>query len=182
VRGLVQANTTQGEVIRRVLNQIQLGWPKLRNADNQDQGYNTGAELLTLTDSDTDTWIDHWTNTLFKAYDTPPGNSSISGMPGWSCFADMLPDLSTNALNQHMVQPLPAVGQHDYLEDVMRGIVDKVSFRQNIFVIIVAAQTLSPASTDTHPITLADQRAAVTVIRDAYTGKWLIHSWVWLTE
>ena len=99
----------------------------------------------------------------------------------------MLPDLSTNALlNSVGPAPVQAAGDspgvYDYLEDVMRGLIDKVSFRQNIFVVVVAAQTLSPASTDEHPIVLADQRAAVTVIRDAFTGRWAIHDWTWLTE
>jgi len=70
----------------------------------------------------------------------------------------------------------------DDTEAALRGLIDKVSFRQNIFVIIVAAQTLSPASSESHPIVLSDQRAAVTVIRDAYTGRWTVHSWQWLTE
>ena len=100
----------------------------------------------------------------------------------------MLPELSTNAMT-HLSLDFASKKesgnryyQHDYIEDVMRGIVDKVSFRQNIYVIIVAAQTLSPASTTDSPVVLAEQRAAVTVIRDAYTGRWMIHSWVWLTE
>ena len=46
----------------------------------------------------------------------------------------------------------------------------------------MAAQALSPASTQNRPVVLADQRAAVTVIRDAYTGRWTIHAWHWLTE
>jgi hypothetical protein len=47
---------------------------------------------------------------------------------------------------------------------------------------VIAAQTLSPASTPSRPVVLADQRAAVTVIRDAFTGRWTIHDWRWLTE
>jgi len=32
------------------------------------------------------------------------------------------------------------------------------------------------------PLILADQRALVTVIRDAWSGRWIIHDWKWLTE
>ena len=48
---------------------------------------------------------------------------------------------------QDIAHALSAVVQvhslHDYAEDVVRGLIDKVSFRQNIFVIVVAAQALS---------------------------------------
>jgi len=179
-RGLVQANTTHGEVIRRVLNQTTLGWPT-------STGYSDDA-IIKLGDSTSEDWVAHWTNTLLRAYDTGSSGAVFenSGLPGWSSFADMLPDLSTNALI-YSVKPLPdqvspGPGVYDYLEDVMRGIIDKVSFRQNIYVVVIAAQTLSPASTDEHPIVLADQRAAVTVIRDAFTGRWMIANWTWLTE
>lgn len=181
-RGLVQANTTHSEVIRRVLNQTPIGWP-----GNLTGEYTKGT--LGLTDSDTGAWIAHWTNTLLRAHDTASSDEKFenSGLAGWASFADMLPDLSTNALVQGTLNQLPAQvssgpGVYDYLEDVMRGIIDKVSFRQNIFVVVIAAQTLSPVSTDENPIVLADQRAAVTVIRDAYTGRWMISSWTWLTE
>jgi len=178
-RGLVQANVTRSEVIQRVLNQIPLGWPK-------DNSYSKG--IIELNDSTSKAWVDHWTNTLLRAYDTGSFGTEFenSGLAGWTSFADMLPDLSTNALIQ-TIDPLPVgadsgPGIYDYTEDVMRGIIDKVSFRQNIYVVVIAAQTLSPASTDENPIILADQRAAVTVIRDAFTGRWMIYSWTWLTE
>jgi hypothetical protein len=183
-RGLVQANTTHSEVIRRVLNRIAIGWPT-------DTGGKTSGDRFGMDSAQTQPWINHWTNTLLRAYaDSSTPVFENSGLAGWTCFADMLPDLSTNALTQKELPQLPAkvneVGPktsvYDYLEDVMRGIIDKVSFRQNIYVVVIAAQTLSPASTDEHPIVLADQRAAVTVIRDAFTGRWMIANWTWLTE
>jgi hypothetical protein len=63
------------------------------------------------------------------------------------------------------------------IEDLVRSLPDRVTFRQNIFVVIVAAQRLSPTG---KPI--ADQRAAATVVRDAYTGGWFVHDWYWLND
>ena len=179
MRGLVQANTPYPNVIRKLIENTPYGWT------------NTFAQtehLFQLSDGQgLSEMIKDWTNTLFRTAEYGyPDDGALNGRPGWRCFADMLPDLATNAIhtaeNALSKQETDPFYRHDYIEDVMRGIVDKVSFRQNIYVVIVAAQTLSPASTEANPIVLADQRAAVTVIRDAYTGRWLIHSWVWLTE
>lgn len=170
-RGLVQANTQQRPVIQTLLSDIHIGWT------NNFTGTIDPSRWIRLTEKPER--VDGWADVYADALTNAPYSM------GWRSYADMLPSLSTNRVltMENVWGGIDASSPaHDYTEDVMRGIVDKVSFRQNIFVIIVAAQTLSPASTDTHPITLAEQRAAVTVIRDAYTGKWLVHSWVWLTE
>ena len=168
MRGLVQANTQQRPVVQTLLSDVKVGWTNKVTTGID----NSGCESLYATPGRVEKWADVYADALT--------NSPYS--MGWRSYADMLPNLSTNHELEvsgiwNSLHPM-----HDYTEDVLRGLIDKVSFRQNIFVIVVAVQALSPASTVTHPITLADQRAAVTVIRDAYTGKWLIHSWVWLTE
>lgn len=187
--GLIQANTTYRDAIRAILRDTPMGWTNgLETTDAS-----ATQHRFSLDDaSGLDVVAVAWSNTLAKTssygfnWDT-----DVNGLPGWACFAEMLPDLSTN-LTAHcgtVVDAFAVDGQsnddyyrHDYVEDVMRGIVDKVSFRQNIFVVIVAAQTLSPLSTEQNPVVLADQRAAVTVIRDAFTGRWSIFNWTWLTE
>jgi len=63
------------------------------------------------------------------------------------------------------------------IEDLLRGIARQATFRQNLLVILVAAQRLSPRGHVT-----ADLRAAVTVIRDAYTGHWAVQDWCPLDE
>ena len=167
MRGLVQANTLQRPVLQTLLSDVTVGWT---NSIDTAQG----LHLLRDLDSKLDGWSDIYTDALINT----PHNM------GWRSFADMLPNLSTNELlhTKNVWSGSALHPMHDYTEDVMRGLVDKVSFRQNIFVIIVAAQALSPASTETRPTVLSDQRAAVSVIRDAYTGRWVIHSWQWLTE
>ncbi len=65
----------------------------------------------------------------------------------------------------------------DFKEEMIRGLSERISFRQNLFVIIVAGQTLTPAGR-----VAADQRAVATVAADYFTGQWHILNWHWLTE
>lgn len=170
-RGLVQANTPHAPVVQALLADIPVGWTNLLQGGSTDT---SGWKTLHSTPDRVESLSDVYLNALTEA----PYSM------GWRSFADMLPSVSTNKIltQQSVWSDTNLHPMHDYTEDVLRGLADKVSFRQNIFVIVVAAQTLSPASTTTRPIVLADQRAAVTVIRDAYTGRWVIHSWVWLTD
>jgi len=164
-RGLVQANTIHPSVAETLFSFGTLGWTNAISADF----------LSDLSDaSDLSDWSDAYLDALT--------NTQPAGI-GWRSFADMLPAISTNQLLRSTFEPpVNDAPAHDWVEDALRHLPDRVSFRQNIFVIIVAAQALSPASTPSRPVVLADQRAAVTVIRDAYTGRWGIHSWTWLTE
>ena len=162
-RGLVQANTTLHPTLDILFSDIQLGWTNHFASETQrlDSNHKWG-EL----------WRNALTNTPFNT--------------GWRCFADMLPDLSTNEMHRNdnlWGNTKPPHSSHNYTEDVIRGVIDKISFRQNIFVIILAAQTLAPGSTESsNPTVLAEQRAAVTVIRDAYSGNWTIANWRKLTQ
>ncbi|NLC81874.1 MAG: hypothetical protein GX748_11900, partial [Lentisphaerae bacterium] len=165
MRGLVQANTEHPAVIETLFSFGTLGWTN-------------ATDTSFLSDlSDLSDWSDAYLDALTN---TPP-----VGM-GWRSFADMLPAISTNRTNPvaegTFTRPAGVTPElaHDWVEDAVRHLPDHVSFRQNIFVIIVAAQTLSPVSTPSRPVVLADQRAAITVIRDAFTGRWVIYTWRWL--
>ncbi len=100
-----------------------------------------------------------WTN-------ADPGSS-------WNTFEELLPAIAST---------LSATNDPQQVEDLLRGVADQTTFRQNLYVIIVAAQRLSPPIGTAAQRVLADQRAAITVIRDAYTGRWAIHDWCPLTE
>jgi hypothetical protein len=86
----------------------------------------------------------------------------------------MIPDLmkSISEMGQSETGQIP---DKAFIEELVRPLPERVTFRQNIFVIIMAAQRLTPARHRT-----AEQRAAAVVIRDAYTGSWFIHDWFWL--
>jgi hypothetical protein len=91
----------------------------------------------------------------------------------WNTFEELLPAIAST---------LSATNDPQQVEDLLRGVADQTTFRQNLYVIIVAAQRLSPPIGTAAQRVLADQRAAITVIRDAYTGRWAIHDWCPLTE
>lgn len=170
-RGLVQANTQHPPSVKALLADIRTGWTNtLESGTVEDSGWAPVFNTPDLTENLADVYLDALASAPYSM--------------GWRSYADMLPSVSTNKLltQQSVWSGTDFHPMHDYTEDILRGLADKVSFRQNIFVIVIAAQTLSPASTDKRPVVLADQRAAVTVIRDAYTGRWAIHSWIWLTE
>jgi hypothetical protein len=65
----------------------------------------------------------------------------------------------------------------DTKEDLLRDLAERISFRQQIFMVVMAARTATPSGRVT-----ADQRAVALVIRDAYTGRWKLHSWERLTR
>ncbi len=104
----------------------------------------------------------------------------------WNTFAELLPAFAA-ALGEEMGEPTDdaeAVFYDDrklpralLIEDLLRWLPEQVTFRQNLYVILVAAQRLVPSGRAT-----ADQRAAIIVIRDAYTGRWSIHDWIPLDE
>jgi len=168
MRGLIQANTTVKPTLDILFSNIQLGWT------NHSQSVVVQTETLPadMQEKWSELWCEALTNNLFNT--------------GWRSFADMLPALSTNEYQQEistMVRSSNLHTKHNYTEDVIRQLIDKVSFRQNVFVIILAAQTLAPGSAEEqNPTVLAEQRAAVTVIRDAYSGNWTIAEWRKLTQ
>ncbi len=165
IRGLVQANTTLKPSLDIMFNDIMVGWTN---------AWSSGSEIYQRIPVD-NRWSELWRETLTKM----PFNT------GWRCFEDMLPNLATNTMHQTVnVSGIQnPVTKHNYTEDVLRGIIDKVSFRQNVFVIILAAQVVAPGTElSRYPNVLSEQRAAVTVIRDAYSGNWTVSDWRKLSQ
>lgn len=57
----------------------------------------------------------------------------------------------------------------DSKEDIVRELCERLSFRQQIFAIVIDVRVMSPAMT-----LRAERRAVVIVVRDSYTGAWRI--------
>ena len=74
---------------------------------------------------------------------------------------------------------LPSTNRLDDVlkEDFLRGLSERASFRQRLYVIVLATQSLAPNGR-----IQADQRAIATVAADFFTGQWRILNWAWLTE
>jgi len=64
------------------------------------------------------------------------------------------------------------------LEDPFRNVLDLISFRHNLYSLIVAAQAFGP---DGNTV-VAEKRAIALVYRDAYTGSYFTRSFKWLTD
>ncbi len=63
-------------------------------------------------------------------------------------------------------------------EAVFRNIMNLITFRQNLFTIVMASQALDP--TGTEPV--SERRAVATVCRDAYTGSYFLRSFKWMLD
>ena len=56
-------------------------------------------------------------------------------------------------------------------EDILRDLCERISFRQQLFLLVIDMRVTSPARS-----VRAERRAAVLVLRDAYTGAWRVMS------
>jgi len=89
---------------------------------------------------------------------------------GWNNNAQFLPALAAEF-------EIETKSNRRLLNDLLVHVAPQVSFRQNAYVVIIQAQRLSPKGRP-----LATQRAAFTILRDAFTGHWLVYQTTWLTE
>jgi hypothetical protein len=63
-------------------------------------------------------------------------------------------------------------------EAVGRGLIELLSFRQNMFTILVASQAMGKDG----KIVVGEQRVVATVVRDSYTGKYFVRNMKWLAD
>lgn len=96
---------------------------------------------------------------------------------GEMAFGLGLSDLYADGPDELSWEPSRGSVGDDIKEEMIRGLAERISFRQNLFVIVVTGQTLTPAGR-----VAADQRAVVTVAADAFSGQWHVLNWHWLTE
>ena len=60
-------------------------------------------------------------------------------------------------------------------EDILRDLCERMTFRQQIFLIVIDVRVTTPSLS-----VRAERRAAVLVVRDAYTGAWRVVERHWL--
>jgi hypothetical protein len=160
--GLFQANTPYTNVWQAILCDIPVGWTNTLHVDTRPTIDNDAALL--------ETWAACCADALRQSgYEA--GTARFEEL--FPLLAAKLLTTTTSATNE-MVSTLDATA---VCGDILAGIADRVSFRQNLFLVIVCGQRLSPLGR-----VLADQRAAMTVVRDAFTGRWVVDQVIWLTE
>jgi hypothetical protein len=164
VRGLVNFSTTHTNVVGALMADLRTGW---------------GANSAPLSRDG----IDWMTRIFFSAQEALYGYESVPIGVGDMCYGIGQTGEFLTPPDEHLLQPAVA-GLHwegslgsDTKEDLLRDLAERISFRQHIFMIVMAARTATPSERIT-----ADQRAVAVVIRDAYSGRWKLHSWERLTR
>ncbi len=140
-RGLVNPNSRHPAVLRAML-----GPPRIEQPVTQ------GTNAFDIEPTAFDAVIVEMTNAFYAS------------------FADMFAD-EYLAATLRACAPSNDVATTDYQREfLLRPLVNKASFRENLLAIIVAAESLSPDGA----AVLARRRAFVLVCRDAYTGAWFV--------
>lgn len=147
--GRVHVGTRQRDVIRALLADVPIGFDHVADASLRSR------PLFEADPAALDTLTDAW----FEAQQQPELGLRYAELfhafGNTQKFVDWEPDGFDPAISR------------DIKEQVLRGLVDRLSFRQNLFVIIGVGQSLSPARR-----VVGEHRMAALVVRDAYTGRW----------
>jgi hypothetical protein len=173
--GLFCINSRQAEPLKALFHNLQIG---VRGADeNLDDDY--GLQ-----------------NIINSAIGSPDQNGTVIGeltAIEFTSFTDMFTDADEEdggggplAEAFRLCAPAPKNRRHPsqkdpndiYKEDTFRHICELITFRQNIFTIILGAQALAPRGGNI----VAEKRAVANVYRDAYTGRHFVRSFKWLDD
>lgn len=92
-------------------------------------------------------------------------------------FSDLLPFIGASPCYTNPFPEIPNVSA-DLKEDVLRGIVELVSFRHQLYLVMLAVQPL--AADGLTPT--AERRAMALVWRDGYTGQYFVRNFRWIVE
>jgi len=98
---------------------------------------------------------------------------SFPALPTMDNFEDYLSDMGNLEWKPDGIHT-----NKELKEDVFRGTLDLITFRQNLFTVIVAAQAFGPDGRT--PV--AERRAVAIVFRDAYTGKHFTRFVKWISK
>lgn len=163
--GLVNINTRQKETLRTLFRHMPIGYttaahPNMKELDNDDVEDIVDAIIANRP-------ADGWTDFQHMFEKAVPN----AGGPLAAAFRNA----ASNSFAEEGYNPLPV--NDKVREDPLRHIVDMITFRQNILLMIVAAQVLGG---DGFPV--AEKRAVATVYRDSYTSKYFIRSVKWLDD
>lgn len=155
VRGLVSVNTTYDEVIGALLADIEIGQMHQRTR---------------LPDSLISWMTDVYRQTRVVMYDqesTPIGVGdfcmAVGAVPSYrNIHEDYFSD------EDDIWHWNGSIG-NEIKEDIIRELSERLSFRQQIFVIVIDVRSTTPALT-----VRAERRVLAVVVRDAYTGAWKV--------
>lgn len=177
-KGLVSINTTQREVLETLFQDVKIGYTDpVRN-----------LKEAPLAPEDIDIIVDAILDKRerggypFISFQDMFANNGGSALPHGGSIAAAFRKAAKQAWERENSDSKTAA--HDrVLEDAFRQIIDMITFRQNIFVIVCAAQALAPPEPgQTTGAVVGEKRAVATIYRDAYTGRTFTRSFRWLTD
>jgi Tfp pilus assembly protein PilX len=156
--GVFAINSKQTNAVKAMLNNMRVGYVN---------GAVTNTSPLKLSDVDylAATIISNGPYMSFRSMFTTNKADDGGGGP----VADAFRRAGTNAV--------PCVGDI-YGEDVFRRVCELITFRQNIFIVTVAAQVFGGDG----QTVVGEKRGSAMIYRDSYTGKYFIRSFKWLSD
>ena len=174
--GFVTVNTRDQETLKALFTEMRIGW-----ANNSFNCYTN----LHVEDSDVNKLVGDVTQAILDRTMDPTAcpRGAIS-------FADLFDGANTYGgpvadkfrafatwWEGKIQKRYPKFRQNDKVrEDAFRNIIELITFRQNIFMIAVAAQVMAPNGKTVE----AEKRGLATVYRDSYTGNYFVRSFKWM--
>ena len=159
--GLVTINTRQHDTLHTLFNGLSIANPGDVNPPPNVDDINALVDELIYNGP-----YMHWRDMFETGDPLDPGSTGSDGGPVAVAMRNLCDGLGLTETNDIM------------LEAAARSIVELISFRQNIFVVVVAAQTYGRNGSTV----VGEQRGIATIIRDSYTGKHFIRNFKWLTD
>ncbi|MBA4389091.1 MAG: hypothetical protein C0404_14005 [Verrucomicrobia bacterium] len=142
----VNANTRQTDVLRALFHNMPCGWTN-----------SASTSTSTLATADVELIVNALTNATYT---------------GECCtFSGLFSRLGADSAFMAAFKPDGTHTNGDLREQIFRNVVEMLSFRQNLFTIVVSVEAFGADQTTV----VAKKRALAVVVRDAYTGKSFIH-------
>lgn len=161
-RGLFSINSRQTNAFKAMFNNMQIGYVSGPETNFVMLDSSPGGDLDALVR----TIITNGPYLNFRSMFTSESSDDGGGGPVAKAFRYA-------ATNGH-----PGAVADIFCEDPFRRICELVTFRQNLFTIIMAAQVFGGDGQSV----VGEKRAMATIYRDSYTGRYFIRSFKWLAD
>lgn len=160
--GLFNINSRQTNSWKALFNNIKIGWVSGPETNFVTLDSSSGGDLDKLVQ----TIINNGPYLNFRSMFTSNDADNGGGGPVAAAFRFA-------ATNNH-----PNAMSDIFMEDPFRRICELITFRQNLFTVIMAAQVFGGDGESV----VGEKRAMAVIYRDSYTGRYFIRSFKWLSD
>ncbi len=169
LRGLVNAATPWNQVVGALAADFRIDYGA---GGRLLSDYGAGGRLLP---DEVISWVTNFyseTRTpLFKADSIPIGVGDLCMAVGFSKTYHDAEELDQEGVEE-VWRRFRGNWGNEVKEDILREFAERLTFRQQLYVVILDARTTTPAMTVS-----AEQKATALVLRDAYSGAWRVLGW-----